>query len=201
MITKIDAAEVQLKTAIRLFFENRDHLSSYTLAIASREVTDDLIENRSDEIFQAELARLGDAERVRLSFREEYRILIKPKFYKDALVLSRRRRNFLKHADKDPGGEMEDLTPKELALTIMFSVRNLGLLGGRLSREMTTFLLWLGTAEPHLVKESSDPFALAIAAARKKLEALPYGAYDDEIFEAVYNSLTNDGAPGIFGKD
>jgi hypothetical protein len=56
MITKIDAAEAQLNTAIRLFFENRDHLSSYTLAIASREITDDLLAKQSDEIFRRELA-------------------------------------------------------------------------------------------------------------------------------------------------
>jgi hypothetical protein len=67
MITKLDAAERQLNTAIRLFFENRDHLSSYTLAIASREVTDDLIQDRYSEIYQREFARVGDPLKVRLS--------------------------------------------------------------------------------------------------------------------------------------
>lgn len=60
MITKIQAAEQQLDTAIRLFFENIDHLSSYTLAAASREITDDLCEKRKADIFQEELSRLGD---------------------------------------------------------------------------------------------------------------------------------------------
>ena len=43
MITKIQAAEHQLDTAIRLFFENIDHLSAYTLAAASREITDEAL--------------------------------------------------------------------------------------------------------------------------------------------------------------
>jgi hypothetical protein len=47
MITKIDAAERQLDTAIKLFFENIAHLSSYTLAAASREITDDLCDKKS----------------------------------------------------------------------------------------------------------------------------------------------------------
>ena len=51
MVTKIEAAERQLDTAIKLFFENVDLLSPYTLAVASRELTDDLISKRKDEIY------------------------------------------------------------------------------------------------------------------------------------------------------
>ncbi len=104
MITKTDAAERQLDTAIRLFFENRDNLSSYALAIASREVTDDLIQSRYSELYQRELARVGDPLKVRLSYREHFKDFIKPEFYKDFLKLDRKWQNFLKHADHDPGG-------------------------------------------------------------------------------------------------
>ena len=83
MITKTDAAERQLNTAIRLFFENRDHLSSYALAVASREITDAVIQSRYSELYQRELARVGDPLRVRLSYRKQMKILIKPEFYKD----------------------------------------------------------------------------------------------------------------------
>jgi hypothetical protein len=64
MITKTDAAERQLNTAIRLFFENRDHLSSYALAVASREVTDGVIQSRRSELYQRELARVGDPQKA-----------------------------------------------------------------------------------------------------------------------------------------
>ena len=87
MITKIQAAERQLDTAIRLFFGNVDHLSAYTLAAASREITDDLCEKQKYELFHQEFARLGDALEVRLSFREEMRIFIKDEHFKDAMLI------------------------------------------------------------------------------------------------------------------
>jgi hypothetical protein len=188
MITKLDAAERQLNTAIRLFFENRDRLSSYTLAVASREVTDDLIENKSDEVFQAELTRLGDPERVRLSFREQYKDLIKPKHYKDALVLSRKLQNFLKHAGKDPDATIEEPTQKELALNIMFAAWNFSLLAGRLNREIGIFIGWLGAAEPQFVRETPNPFLSVIANIRNKM---PDDPYSDLVFELISRVLSH----------
>ena len=123
MITKIQAAEHQLDTAIRLFFENIDLLSSYTLAAASREITDDLCEKKTHELFQQEFARLGDALKVHLSFREKVKIYIKEEYYKDAMRLFRKRQHFLKHADKDPDGEIYYLNCHELALVIFLQVR------------------------------------------------------------------------------
>ena len=96
MVTKIGAAEKQLDTAIKLFFENLDHLSSYTLAAASREITDDLCEKRKSEIYRSELERLGDPQRVRLSFRDEMEILIKPEHLKEAMRLLKELTKFLK---------------------------------------------------------------------------------------------------------
>src|SRR6516162_2173251 len=105
MITKINAAERQLNTAIRLFFENTDHLSSYTLAIASREITDDILATKRDEVFRRESERLGDPAKVRLSYRDRLRDLVKPEYHKDAIKLFNRRQNFLKRANKDPDSE------------------------------------------------------------------------------------------------
>lgn len=138
MITKLDAAERQLNTAIRLFFENRDHFSSYALTTASREITDDLIEKKSGEVYQRELTRLGDPTKVRLSFREEFCNLIEPEHYKQALKLLRRWQNFLKHADNDPDSEIDDLSPKALSLNIMVACWNFRLLANRISKEMRT---------------------------------------------------------------
>jgi len=120
MISKIRAAEQQLDTAIRLFFENVDHLSSYTLAATSREITDDLCEKRKSEIYQEELLRLGDANEVHLSFREEMKIFIKGEHFKEAMRLFRKKQNFLKHANKDSDQEIDDLTAYEVALVIFF---------------------------------------------------------------------------------
>src|SRR5271166_891188 len=168
MITKIDAAERQLNTAIRLFFENRDHLSSYTLAIASREITDDILAKQSDEIFRKELERMGDP------MKERMRDLIKPEYHKQARELFNKRQNFLKHADKDPDGEMDDLSAKELALVISFAASNFHLLSGRLTREMMTFFCWIGVAEPKLVHLDDGKLSKAILEFKQTCPGDPY---------------------------
>jgi hypothetical protein len=187
MITKLDAAERQLNTSIRLFFENRDHLSSYALTAASREITDDLIEKKSGEIFQRESARLGDPMKVRLSFREEFRDRIKEEYYKKALTLLRQWQNFLKHADNDPDCEMDDLSPEQLALNIMFACWNFRLLANRTTEEMTKFVIWFYSAHPEYTKLSTDLFSVAIAQCQ---EAVPDDPYDSALFEAMYCSLS-----------
>jgi hypothetical protein len=118
MITKIEAAERQLDTAIKLFFENVGHLSCYTLAAVSREITDDLCEKQKSELYRAELERLGDPQRVRLSFRDEMEILIKPEHRKEAMRLLKKAQNFLKHADRDHDKELEDISAEEVSLLI-----------------------------------------------------------------------------------
>jgi len=116
-----------------------------TLSIASRGITDDLLGKQSDEIFRRELARLGDPTKVRLSSREQFRDLIKPEYHKEAQKLFNKRQNFLKHADRDADSEIDDLSAKELAMVIFFSIWNFNLLTiGRLTREMRTFLCWFG---------------------------------------------------------
>src|ERR1017187_556908 len=117
MITKTDAAERQLNTAIRLFFENRDHLSSYALAVASREITDAVIQSRHSELYQRELARVGDPLKVRLSYWEVMmNVFIEPKFHKNFITLDHKWQTFLKHAKTDPEAEIEPFTTKHLAL-------------------------------------------------------------------------------------
>jgi hypothetical protein len=188
MITKIDAAERQLNTAIRLFFENHDHLSSYTLAIASREIADDILAKQSDEIFRKELERLGDATKVRMPYRERMHDHIKPEYHKQARELFNKRQNFLKHANKDPDGEMDDVSSKELAFVILFAASNFHLLTDRLTREMMTFLCWFGVAEPHLVRLDDGKLSKAILEFK---QTCPGDPYDSIVLEAVHRSLYN----------
>lgn len=187
MITKLNAAEIQLNTSIRLFFENRDHLSAYALTSASREITDDLLEKSSDVVFQRELARLGDPTKVRLSFREEFCNSIKPEHYKQALYLIRNWQNFLKHADRDPEAEMEALEPQDVALPIMFACWNFRLLASQLTEEMTKFVIWFYSAHPEYTKLSADPFSAAIAQCQ---QTIPGDPYDSALFEALHHSLS-----------
>jgi hypothetical protein len=188
MITKLQAAEHQIDTAIRLFFENIDHLSSYTLAAASREITDDLCEKKTNELFQQEMARLGDALKVRLSFREEMKIFIKDEHYKDAMMLFRKRQNFLKHADKDADGEIDDLNARELALVIMFASRNFSLLENRLTPAMSIFIHWFGAAEPRILKERTGTHPESYKLIDGLRETFP-DLYSKEAFGAMHEAL------------
>jgi hypothetical protein len=108
--------------------------------MASREVTDDLLEKKRDEVFQREAARLGDPTKVRVSYREEYRHRIKPEHYKEALKLANRMQNFLKHANRDPDAKIDDLDQKGLALNIMFAIWNFRLLTNRITNGMRIFV-------------------------------------------------------------
>jgi hypothetical protein len=189
MITKTDAAERQLNTAIRLFFENRDHLSSYTLAVASREVTDDVIQSRNSELYQRELARVGDPLKIRLSYREEMKVLIKDEFYKDFLTLDRKWQNFLKHADRDPALEIEPFTTKHLALVILTAIQNHTLLTQHWTIEMQTFFVWIAVAEPQLIKSEPENVMTSkvIAEMRGYISGDPY---DHNSLENIYTAMT-----------
>jgi hypothetical protein len=187
MITKLEAAEQQLDTAIRLFFENIDHLSSYTLAAASREITDDLCEKKKHELLQEEFARLGDALEVRFSFREEIKIFIKDEYYKDAMKLFKKGKNFLKHVNKYSGEEIGDLSSHELALVILFAGKNFVLLEKRLTPALSIFLHRFGAAEPVMLKELNpdDKFFKSIEILRGTLQDL----YDKEAFKVMHELL------------
>ena len=189
MVTKIEAAEKQLDTAIKLFFENLDHLSSYTLAAASREITDDLGEKRKSEIYRSELERLGDPQRVRLSFRDEMEILIKPEHLKEAMRLLKKPQNFLKHADRDHDQELDDPSPKEVSFLIVSAIRNFALLEKRSSPAMTTFLWWFTAANPDLVVNADmikDHALRKLAAAIKNDFS---DLYNQATFHFIYESL------------
>ena len=187
MITKTDAAERQLNTAIRLFFENRDHLSSYALAVASREVTDGVIHSRRRELYRRELARVTDPLKVRLSYREVLKVLIKPEFYKDFLRLDRKWQNFFKHAVHDADVEIEPFTTKQLALVISTAIHNYTLLTQHLTAEMATFFGWFAAAEPQLVNLApGDVMNEAVDKIRSGISGDPY---DRDTLEKVYTAI------------
>jgi hypothetical protein len=190
MITKTDVAERQLNTAIRLFFENRDHLSSYALAVASREITDGVIKSRRSELYQREPARVGGPLNFLLSYQECLEAYIKPEFYKSTIKLFHKWQNFLKHADKDPDAEIEPLSTKLLVIVIMFAIRNYVLLTQHWTTEMATFSFWFAVAEPQGVNLPPEDVMTnkAVAEMRSFIAGDPF---DRNILENIYSALTD----------
>lgn len=188
MITKTEAAERQLNTAIRLFFENRDHLSSYTLAAASREVTDGLIQRRLGELNQRKLVRVGDSLEVPLSYRETLDLLIKPGFHKEAIKHFNKWQNFLKHSDKDHDAEIEPFKAKLLVMVIILAIKNYVLLTEQWTTEMATFFAWFTVAEPQMVNLKPEDVTTdkTIAEMRSSISGDPY---DRDILESIYTAL------------
>jgi len=194
MITKTDAAERQLNTAIRLFFENRDHLSSYALAVASREITDGVIQSRRHELYKRELARVGDPQEVRLSYWEQAWDMIKPEYLnkdhinKDLLKLHNKWQNFLKHAKTDPDTEIKPFKTKDLALVILTAMWNYGLLTEHWTTEMNIFFAWSAVAEPQWLKSApGDVMTKAIVEIRSGISGDPY---DRNTLETIYTAMT-----------
>src|SRR5438552_378750 len=83
-LTKIDAAEAQLRVAVRMFFEGGDLVPIYTLANAVRESVAQIGEHLEVETVQREVAKARGMEVAELT---------RP---------LRNIANFFKHADRDP---------------------------------------------------------------------------------------------------
>src|SRR6516165_7526318 len=83
-VTKIEAAEAQLRAAVRMFFEDKDLAPIYTLANAVREVMGQIGEHLDIKTVQQEVAKS------------------RGKSVTDLTQPLRNVANFFKHADRDP---------------------------------------------------------------------------------------------------
>jgi hypothetical protein len=88
-VTKITAAERQLKEAIRLFFQERDPVAIHTLIGAAYQIFYDLGRKQGNE------SLLRDSEWIRDERKKEWNRILNSA------------RNFFKHADRDPENELE----------------------------------------------------------------------------------------------
>jgi hypothetical protein len=132
---------------------------------------------------------LGDALEVRLSLREEMKIYIKEEHYKEAIALFRARQNFLKHAEKDPDGEIDDLRARDLAFKILFAGKNFVLLEQRLTPALSIFLHWFGAAEPKMLKKPTNPAEDKYLTEFQKLRENIQDLYGAEAFTIMHTLL------------
>lgn len=90
MVTKLEAAERQLRAAIRLFFERKDIIAVHTLAAAALDIFRQVGRPRG---FKSLYDRAGERNR--------------PEKRREVLNLFREAQNFFKHAGKDPRKELK----------------------------------------------------------------------------------------------
>jgi hypothetical protein len=133
-LTKIDAAEAQLKAAVRMYFENRHLVPIYALANAVREVVGRLGEHLDVETVQKEIAKARG-----LTVAE----LIGPLSKKAA---------FFKHADRDPSGKIE-LEDDDVEMVLFFACHDFGRVAHGMPIEAQVFEAWAYAAT---IKRVSD---------------------------------------------
>jgi hypothetical protein len=139
-LTKLEGARRQVKTAVRMFLEERDDVSIYTLACAAQDVLRGLLKARGAE----EASFIKDT------------IIIKPEYYRDYLSIINAPQNFFKHADRDPHETIEFL-PQLVPFVLHDCVRMYAKLTGRMLREGSAFVSWFMLEYPHLLYPG--PFA------------------------------------------
>ena len=135
-VSKLNAAQRQIKTAIALWFEDGDPVSVHTLAFAAYEIFHCLSEHRNphrrDLIFDT------------FHIKDEYR-----KYW---LAVVKKEANFFKHGDRDPEAII-DFDPELSEWFILFAILARQLCGEGPSEEESTFMWWFMFNRPDLLTE------------------------------------------------
>jgi hypothetical protein len=133
-VTKLDAAQSQIATAIWLYFEDRDPISVHTLATAADEIIDRLC-----------------VARGLVSMRDNLMANIVPARRKEVADALHKVRNFFKHASSSkPNQVLADFSDDQNFFAILFAVHGLHLLGIEM-RETKVFGGWIQVVEPKLL--------------------------------------------------
>lgn len=153
-ITKIEAAERQLKQAIRLFFERVDDISVFTLVGASHGILTDLIKK------EGKINLLTETPYIRTERKSDWLKIIKKPI------------NFFKHADKDPEDVIE-LDEKIIPYYIIDCICMHQELTGRNLYSGVVFFSWFCLRYPELLMKS--PWKdRSIEEVKKRLSPLDY---------------------------
>ena len=133
-ISKIEAAESEIVTAVRLFFDGADAVPVYVLASAAREITTTLCIKRGIRSFLEDV-------------REQH-----PHLSMDALYrMASQHARFSKHADRDPAALLVGFSDQDAETTLFVAVHDFGRLAGGKSIEAQVFEAWYLTL--HLTDE------------------------------------------------
>lgn len=139
IITKLEAARRQIDTAIDLWIEDRDGLSSFALAFASLKILLNLYPHKETDGFEK---KLDDA--------------IGQLGWKSMSGTA----NFLKHADKDPEAVLQNFEPNLPLPVIGLCTILFRRLNGDLSEKMRAFdcwIEWVGADDLGIEEFDHDP--------------------------------------------
>ena len=149
-VTKLEAAERQLRVAIRSFFEGKDLIAVHTLAAAAQEVLRDL----------------GRPRGIKSIFKGSDRI--RPEKTKEINAIFNEAQNFFKHADRDPSENLK-FHYEATKYYLLDAALLYNQLTGRQFPEMTGLICWFLLKFPDLLGD--DPYLQAAVQLAKGVNA------------------------------
>jgi hypothetical protein len=175
VVTKIDAARRQLRTAIELWAIDGDPVSIHSLAYAAHQIIHDL--NRVEKGPHLFLDMPGIKEEKRREF----------------VTMVKRDANFFKHADsrgKKPDPPSIEFTPSTNELFIMIAITGLKQLKVQLSHHEQGFVLWYRVHHPDMLEaETEQAFKRTVSAeAWASFSQLPKSDFLELFAEIAHSS-------------
>jgi hypothetical protein len=140
-LSKLDAACRQLRTAIALWFEESDPVSTHALAFAAYEIFHSVSLHR--EPYRRDL--IFDSDWIKDEFRRNW------------LKHVKREANFFKHGDFDPEATL-DFNPELTEFFILYASYARRLCGSPQSDEETLFGWWIQINRPDILTEEGRKF-------------------------------------------
>ena len=194
-VSKRDAATCQLETAIKLFLENRDLISAYTLCCAADNILEGIYRNTRDEILKKQFEQSVILDSFRYSLGEEVEMRIKPEHQKEVFRALNSAQNFFKHADRDYDSSYQfpdwELTGIRLVTTIM----NYNLVYRETTPAMNLYITLYAILNPDLLAEG-NPLQDAMAA-MPAVEAMPT-SFSREDISAIGCTALRSTCPELF---
>lgn len=195
-VTKKEAATRQLDTAIKLFLENRDLISSYTLCCAADGILEGIYKNEREEILSKQLDRLPEAERLKFSWSEEMEMLIKPKYRKEAFQALHAAQNFFKHADRDHNNSYQFADLNLTGVRLLTTIFNYNLIFREITRAMNLYCAFYASLKPELLAEG-HPLS-DLVSAMPGIRAMSEEFSHEEAAAIGYSALKSS-CPELFG--
>jgi hypothetical protein len=133
-ISKLDAAERQINTAVRLYFNDGDPVSIHTLSAAAFEILKDL-------------DKKGPKTGTFYELVDQY---VRPEERDTVMKTVKQAQNFFKHADQDPDATL-DFILAEPEMFLLAACDKFRELSGTITAEIATFLTWWSIQNPGLL--------------------------------------------------
>ena len=194
-VTKMEAATCQLETAIKLFLENRDLISAYTLCCAADGILEGIYGNERDEILKRQRDQSMTPDSLHFSWGEELENRIRPEHQNEVFRVLNAPQNFFKHADRDHDSFYQfpawELTGVRIATTVI----NYNLVIGETTPAMNVYFTLYAILNPDLWAEGNS--LLDALAAMPDFKTMSEGLSREDIAAIGYSALKYN-CPGLF---